>query len=109
MKVNILGSHYDIKEKSADKDARLNDCDGYCDWTIHAIVIRRERDGNLNDMDEYIKKVKRHEIVHAFMFECGLAHSSFSTDAWAVNEEMVDWIAWNGAKIYKAWQDANAL
>ena len=109
MKVNILGTRYDIKEKSADKDALLNDCDGYCDWTIHSIVIRRERDGSLNDMDEYIKKAKRHEIVHAFMFECGLAHSSCSVDAWAVNEEMVDWIAWNGAKIYKAWQDANAL
>lgn len=109
MKVNILGTRYEIKEVPSSKDERLNDCDGYCDWTIHTIVIRRERDGTLTNMEEYVKKVKRHEIVHAFLFESGLTHSSSPAEAWAVNEEMVDWIAWNGAKIYKAWQEAGAV
>lgn len=109
MRVNVLGTWYEIKEKPASKDERLNECDGYCDWTIHTIVVRKENEGNLNNMDEYIKKVKRHEIVHAFMFESGLAHSSSPTDAWAVNEEMIDWIAWNGAKLYKAWQEAGTV
>ena len=34
------------------------------------------------------KKVIRHELVHAFLFESGL-----SVNSWADNEEIVDWIA----------------
>jgi hypothetical protein len=109
MKIDILGTKYSVEEKTAEEDKMLNDCDGYCDWTIHTIIVRRELEGQLNNMDEYVKKVKRHEIVHAFMFESGLAHSSSPSDAWAVNEEMIDWIAWNGTKIYKAWEQANAI
>ena len=51
----------------------------------------------------------RHEIVHAFLFESGLAESSFSTDAWAKNEEMIDWIAFTGPKIVAAWQKAGCM
>lgn len=87
----------------------LIQCDGYCDWTTREIVVEREIAGNLGDMDSYIRKVKRHEIVHAFFAECGLYECSGATDAWALNETMVDWIARMGARIYKAWQDADAI
>lgn len=30
-------------------------------------------------------------------------------DGWATNEEMVDWIAIQGPKIFKAWKEAGAL
>ena len=109
MKVDILGTKYSVEEKIVEEDKMLNECDGYCDWTTHSIIIRKEAVGNLGDMDEYVKKVKRHEIVHAFMFESGLAHSSCSVDSWAVNEEMVDWFAFNGKKVYKAWEQAKAI
>ena len=56
-------------------------------------------------MDIQRKKNVRHELVHAFLFECGLAENS----NWAQNEELVDWIAIQGPKIYKAWQDAGAV
>ena len=65
--------------------------------------------GNLGDMEAYIRKVKRHEIVHAFLEESGLAECSGTSDAWAMNETMVDWIARMGEKIYKAWSDAGAI
>ena len=51
------------------------------------------------------QKNHRHEIVHAFLFESGLAENS----EWAQNEEMVDWIAKQGPKLIKAWQEAGAL
>ena len=107
--VHILGSVWTIREQSISENPLLKDCDGYCDWTTKEIVAEREPDGNLNDMEAYIRKVIRHEIVHAFLFESGLYESSAQVDGWAKNEEMVDWIARQGQKIYAAWREAGAL
>ena len=107
--VHILGSVWTIKERSESEDERLKGCDGYCDWTTREIVVEREELGNLKDMDRYIRKVKRHEIVHAFLFEAGLCHCSCSVEAWAMNEEMVDWFANMGPAIFRAWLEAGCL
>ena len=109
MKINILGSEWTITERSEAEDPLLENCDGYCDWTTREIVVEREITGTLGDMDAYVRKVKRHEIVHAFLAECGLNECSGETDAWAMNETMVDWFARMGTKIYKAWICADAL
>ena len=109
MKIDIMGSQWSIAERSEKDDPLLSGCDGYCDWTTKSLVIEREIDGNLNDMEVYIRKVKRHEIVHAFLEECGLAEGSSENGAWARNEEMVDWFARVGPKIYRAWKDAKAI
>lgn len=108
-KVSILGTTWEIAYRSEDADERLKGCDGYCDWTTRLIVVEDEIEGNLGDMTRYKMKVLRHEIVHAFLLECGLSESSASSEAWASNEEMVDWFARIGARIYKAWKDAGAV
>ena len=108
-KINILGSPWTIEERSEKDDPRLEDCDGYTDWTKHQIVIEREIEGNLGDMEAYIRKVKRHEIVHAYAFECGLAECCAPVASWAENEEMIDWIARIGPKIYNTWVEAGAV
>lgn len=108
-KVCILGVEYTVKEQSVNENKRLEECDGYCDWTTKEIVVEREVVGTLGDMDAYIRKVKRHEIVHAFLLESGLHECSGETKAWASNEAMVDWIARQGEKIYVAWGEAGAL
>ena len=110
--VNVLGTDYRIYFRSINDDETLEICDGYCDWTTKEIVIEVESEkekGSLNDMKCYVKKVLRHEIVHAFLFESGLAECSGETAEWAKNEAMVDWIAHQGKKIYKAWEEAEAL
>ena len=107
--VHILGTEYIILKRSERDDKRLNNCDGYCDWTTKQIVVKQEMYGNLGNMDFFIKKVIRHEIIHAFALESGLHECSGETDAWAANEAMVDWFARQGPKIYKAWQEADAL
>lgn len=107
--VHILGVKYTIAEVSENDDSLLKECDGYCDWTTKEIVVRKERDGTLGDMETYIRKVKRHEIVHAFLEESGLAECSGETDSWARNEAMVDWIARMGQKIYDVWKEVGAL
>ena len=107
--IHILGTIWRIRERSESEDERLKDCDGYCDWTTREIVVEREELGDLKNMDRYIRKVKRHEIVHAFLFESGLCHCSCSVEAWAMNEEMVDWLATQGPAICRAWQEAGCL
>lgn len=107
--IHILGSVWTIKEQSENDNPMLKNCDGYCDWTTREIVVEREMTGTLGDMERYIKKVLRHEIIHAFLFESGLAEASGSIEPWAKNEEMVDWIARQGPKICEAWKEAGAL
>ena len=109
MKISILGSEWTIVERSQNEDEKLENADGYCDWTTRTIVVEREMVGNLGDMDSYVRKVKRHEIVHAFLEESGLSECAYSPEAWARNEEMVDWLARIGPKIYEAWRAADAL
>lgn len=111
MKVNILGTTYEIQRKTEQEEPRLKDADGFTDWTGHKIVVMgiESAEGNLEDMDRYFKKVIRHEIVHAFLIESGLHECSGPTEAWAANETMVDWFARQGPKIYKVWQEADAL
>lgn len=109
MQINILGSPWAIEERSETDDPMLKNCDGYCDWTVRKIVVEREAQGELVDMEFYIRKVKRHEIIHAYLFEAGLASSSSAAEAWATNEEMIDWIARIGPKIYNTWVEAGAV
>lgn len=107
--VTILGTTYRIRERSKEEDGNLESCDGYCDWSAKEIVVRREIEGTLGNMERYINKVLRHEITHAFLIESGLAESSGETEAWAMNETMVDWIARQGVKLMQAWREAGAL
>ena len=108
-KIHILGSEWTIKEQSVDDNELLKKCDGYVDWTLKEIVVERERYGTLGNMDAYFRKVLRHEIVHAFLYESGLEECSGKADSWATCEAMVDWVARQGQKIYAAWQEADAL
>ena len=110
--VDIQGTTYRIEYvKSADDENIGNGADAYCDWTTKRLVLQDPEDagGNLGSMDAYWRKVLRHEILHAFLYESGLAESSNSCDEWAKNEEMIDWFAHLGPKIYVAWEQADAL
>lgn len=109
--INILGSDWTIAARKQEDDPRLESCFGYTDFTIKSIVTEQfePTPESVKDLNILGKKVLRHEIVHAFLYESGLAANSKPSDSWALNEEMVDWIAFQGPKIYKAWQDADAL
>lgn len=105
--INILGSVWTIKEQYEYENELLKNCDGYCDWTTKDIVVCREFNGTLSDMKQYKNKVVRHEIIHAFLCESGLSECSVEAEAWATNEEMVDWFARQGLKIHMAWVEAD--
>lgn len=117
MKVDVLGTKYTIKRVDPGQDEYMEKMHfgGYCDrgtkqiiilniellpdWANEPKAIRKNR----------VKETLRHEIIHAFLNESGLCWNSSSTDAWAKNEEMVDWFAIQFPKILKAFKEADCI
>ncbi len=106
-KINVLGVEYTVDTLEREKDQRLEDCDGYCDDSVKKIIlpVHETAKDDKQDLSVVWKKVVRHEIVHAFLCESGLAENS----DWAQNEEMIDWIAIQAPNLIKTWQEAEAL
>ena len=116
--LNVLGTDYKIIVKKYNEEAyfkrenSIGFCDGYkkeivlCDMTTY--------EGWEHETKEticlYQKHMLRHEIVHAFLNESGLKNSASQHNyAWSKNEEMIDWFALQGPKIYVAWKEVDAL
>jgi hypothetical protein len=117
MKINVLGTKYTIKRVNAGQDEYMEKMHfgGYCDGILKRIVLLNlktvpEWNG---ESEEHIisqeKETFRHELIHAFLNESGLEWNSHPTDAWAKNEEMVDWIAIQFPKLLEAFKDAGCL
>lgn len=105
--VSILGTTYKVFYSNPTTHPVLKDASGYCDWTNHSIVIDTERDEDPNtvaDFDRYVNKVVRHEVIHAFFFESGLAES-FEHRNFGQEETVVDWIAKQYPKIKKVYEE----
>ena len=117
-KVNVLGTVYTIEKKKYDEEEAFERqrIDGYCDGMTKRIVYC--------DMDTYKgwehestetkraseRQTLRHEIVHAFFSESGLMSSAAQADCpWSQFEEMVDYWAIQGPKIYRAWSETGCL
>lgn len=117
MKVSVLGTVYTIKTVQKEKNniLKTENIDGYTDFINKTIVLA---DFNLiEDWKKetkktrlmYRKNVLRHELTHAMLFESGLDVCASPNGAWARNEEVVDWIAIQGEKLYELWKSAGAL
>lgn len=102
--INVLGTTYTVKNDSEINDPKLKECDGYCDDTLKLCVVADLIPDTMSkgNLDEYQKKVTRHEIIHAFLFESGLAEMS-------ADETFVDWIAAQFPKLHQAFHEADAL
>ena len=118
MKINILGTSYEVVRKKFSEEPefeRRSIC-GYCDSLTKQIVICKmdtfpEWENEPPERCKaHEKHCIRHEIVHAFFNESGLMDSSFDYEGpWARNEEMVDWLACQGPKIYEAWKQGGGI
>lgn len=118
MKVNVLGTTYSVSVVKYDDDQYMKEhsFDGYCDSVLKRIVIcdmstfPNCKDETKEWCETAQKQTLRHEIVHAFFNESGLMDCSLQySGGWAKNEELVDWLACQGPKIYAAWREAGAL
>ena len=115
--VNILGTEYTITVKDYDEDKLFEkeEIGGYCENLTSTIVLcnmatyKGYEDETPEVIEKEQKRLLRHEIVHAFLYQSGLSTNSCEVREWATNEEMVDWIALQGEKIYAAWKEVGAV
>lgn len=105
--VNILGTEYQMRYAEEADAAKIEDANGYCELYSKEIVIGivPESGRTFNNVDEFVRKVMRHEIIHAFLHESGLSSNS----EWALDEEMVDWIALQFPKMLQAFTEAECI
>lgn len=111
LKIDILGTKYDLQIVPKEKDAYLEECDGYCDYTTKKIVVedwKNKSVGDLGNDSVYLKQIKRHEIIHAFLFESGLG-ANWEHKPFGQEETTVDWIARQFPKMLEAFRAADAL
>lgn len=110
MKINVLGTEYEIcfRSKKEDEFMGKTDCDGYCDKSAKLIVVTTDNE-ELSDFAYYQKKILRHEIIHAFMFESGLDCNWQHAEQWGHDETHIDWFAIQAPKLFEAFRIADAL
>lgn len=118
MNINILATNYKIIKKQYKDDELFekNGWVGYCNELLKEIVIcdmnthPEFENSPLKEIEVAERDALRHEIVHSFFNESGLSYCSLNySGGWAKNEEMVDWFAIQGEKIYTAWIEAEKM
>lgn len=108
--MNILGTEYTVIYSDEQNHPKLKEKYGYCDTSTKEIVVDRmdivrdDPDG-LADYMSFRRKTARHEIIHAFLHESGLSECS----DYALNEELVDWIALQFPKMLQVFMGADCL
>lgn len=110
--VNVLGTEYSVVMRARSADKRLEGANGYVDSSVRRIVLCEQThdEYTVDDIDWFLKKVLRHEIVHAFMYQSGLASNSCLFESgWATNEEMIDWFAIQSPKIFATYKELGIL
>ena len=117
MKIDVLGTKYEIIRVKNGQDEYMEKMHfgGYCDGTMKRIklldlkTVPDWQNESQYRISEQEKETLRHEIIHAFLNESGLEWNSHACDAWAKNEEMVDWFAIQTPKMLKVFKAADCL
>ena len=109
-KVNILGTDYQILRQNRKENPKLENANGLCEQYSKKIVLddfeeAKEHVLCVERLEDFEKKVLRHEIIHAYLGESGLRNNS----PWAGDEEMVDWFAIQAPKIFKTFSELGVL
>lgn len=109
--VHILGTRYSIRIIDEDDYRYDREADGWCDPSVKEILIFNYKQSaeSVKDLVAYQKKVLRHEIVHAFLYESGLWQNAYGSKCWAKNEEMIDWMAIQIPKIQRAYKGRTVM
>lgn len=111
MKLDVLGTEYEIIKTTANEQPRLKNASGYCSSYNNKIYIESELFADESYTDEDLKNSKqiatkeilRHEIIHAFVKESGLLNSDINS------ESVVDYYASQFPKLLEAFRKADAL
>ena len=115
-KVNILGTEYKIIYELKNDNPKMQGSKGYAELLAKELHIEKsmfateladDPHPELIYKDFYKEglKVIRHEIIHAFIYESGLAECC----EWAENEELVDWLARQFPKMAECFENAGCI
>lgn len=102
MKIDVLGTEYEILIQN--DNPKMKDSDGFCEWVAKEIIITdsyRNDEDVLENIDDYIHKVIRHEAFHALFAEMGVKK-------WMQDEGLVDMLAMQYPKIRKIMDTCDA-
>lgn len=103
--INILGSEWTVRICTEEEEPRLKDVSGFTDWTSRLIVVgTMPEDTTLDYPYTFMRKILRHEVIHAMMFESGLMDNWEHRDG--QDEAVVDWIAIQLPKLWKVCGEA---
>ena len=110
MKVNILGTEYTIIEQTEKENPKMVGNNGICEQYSKKIIIvplseYANEPNAFEKVEDFHKKVIRHEVIHAFFGESGLMAQS----DYAENEELVDWIAIQFPKMLKVFEELGVI
>lgn len=109
--VVVLGTGYKVITASEKEfPNRFDIVDGEIDESTKEVFVDNyvQNEGvphTLKNKSFLVNKNIRHELIHAFLFESGLAENS----SWAQNEEMVDWFARQFPKLLKVFNELDAI
>lgn len=110
--LNILGSKWAVRWKTEDEEPRLvkENADAFCDHTKREIIMGLYAEWNytVGEVEGYLRRVMRHEILHAFFYESGLG-DDFEHNQSGQEELIIDWMALQFPKIQEAFAAAGAL
>lgn len=108
-KATVLGEVYKFFYETEECAPKMKGNDGYTETVEKEIHIEKgifedqpEDKQLVKNLPKYGRKVIRHELVHAFIEESGLAECN----DWARSEELVDWIAKQFPKMMKCFIEA---
>ena len=109
MKINVLGTDYELFYRAPHEDDILSkgECNGYCDPSTKRIVVTTENT-DLGSFETEQKKIVRHELIHAFLFESGLG-ASWEHNEYGHEETVVDWMAFQFPKLLEAFKIADVM
>lgn len=105
--IDILGIKYKlIRVDCNDDQSYTPGIAGRCDSYLKEIAVYKQFYKNKPTQYLFLNEAEilHHEIVHAYLNECGLKHEAKSSECWAHNEEMVDWIAIMGERLVKSFK-----
>ena len=105
-----MGAEKNIIMKHEKDNPKLETCNGLCEQYSKKIIINdfSEQKNDVmcvENVEDFGKKVLRHEVFHAFFGESGLRGSS----EYAEIEELIDWLAIQSPKIFKVFQELDIL
>lgn len=103
--IEIMGSPWNIKYLTTKECKFLEEADGITDASTHEIVIQAGNPNDIGNMDIVRAIALRHEIIHAYLYECGLGSNFEHANKFGHEETIVDWFARMFPRILKTYQE----